>query len=434
MAVLRCTDLQSRPTEVLDLTSVTLDEFQHLVPPFAAAFQGHMSAWPLDGKPRTARRFTVYENCPLPTPEDRLLFILAYLKTSALQVVQGHLFGMGQSKANPWIHVLLPVLQAALRTRGDTPARSLTALAQWLGVAEAAVATVGVPKTEGVCRDILKRRQALWTYVHLAGVGPTNNAAERAIRPGVLWRKGSFGTLSAQGSRFVESMMTVVATLKQQHRNPLDYLTFAVKRLCGVRQRPLCFRQTTRHGSGQRHNHLSHLNGHGYDLVMGNRFEGGIAPGAMKWSHRYFGVPMLTFTLNMIYGTKLRDAHSGLRAFRRDAYLRWKLKCTEMEFASEMILRGACLGDRITQVPNRLSQDGRDHPSHLRTFRDGFRHLVVLLLHAFDAHHVLEFAHSTETNETELHRYSLNSKFSVPIRHAILMLLPWRKVKWCPCG
>ena len=87
----------------------------------------------------------------------------------------------------------------------------------------------GVPKTEGVCRDILKRRQALWTFVPLEGVDPTNNTAERAIRPGVLWRKGRFGTQSAQGSRFVEAMMTVVATLKQQHRNPLDYLTTACK-------------------------------------------------------------------------------------------------------------------------------------------------------------------------------------------------------------
>ena len=68
----------------------------------------------------------MYKNCPLPTPEDRLLFILAYLKTYALQVVQGRLFGMGQSKANQWIHVLLPVLLAALRTLGDAPARSLT--------------------------------------------------------------------------------------------------------------------------------------------------------------------------------------------------------------------------------------------------------------------------------------------------------------------
>jgi transposase len=85
----------------------------------------------------------------------------------------------------------------------------------------------GVPKTEGVCREILKRRQALWTFVQLEGVDPTNNAAERAIRPGVLWRKGSFGTQSTQGSRFVEAMMTIMATLQQQHRNPLDYLTTA---------------------------------------------------------------------------------------------------------------------------------------------------------------------------------------------------------------
>ncbi len=101
-----------------------------------------MAAWRLDGQPRTARRFTVYQNCPLPTPEDRLLFILAYVKTYSLQVVQGRLFSMGQSKANQWIHVLLPVLLAALRALGDAPARSLTALAQRLGVAEADAAAV----------------------------------------------------------------------------------------------------------------------------------------------------------------------------------------------------------------------------------------------------------------------------------------------------
>jgi transposase len=85
----------------------------------------------------------------------------------------------------------------------------------------------GVSKTEGTCRDILKRREALWTFVQGAGVEPTNNGAERAIRPGVLWRKGSFGTQSAAGSRFVESMLTVVATLKQQQRRVLEYLTTA---------------------------------------------------------------------------------------------------------------------------------------------------------------------------------------------------------------
>jgi Helix-turn-helix of DDE superfamily endonuclease len=144
MAHVQFTDVQDRPTEFLDLTSLTRDEFQQLVPPFEAAFQAHMAAWRLDGKPRTARRFSVYQNCPLPTPEDRLLFILAYVKTYSLQVVQGRLFGMGQSKANQWIHVLLPVLLAALRTLGDTPARSLTALAQRLGVSEADAATVVV--------------------------------------------------------------------------------------------------------------------------------------------------------------------------------------------------------------------------------------------------------------------------------------------------
>jgi hypothetical protein len=128
--------------ELLDFTSLTLDEFQQLVPPFEAAFQTHMAAWRLDGKPRTARQFAVYKNCPLPTPEDRLFFLLTYLKTYSLQVVQGRLFGMGQSKANQWIHALLPVLLAALRTLGDAPARSVAALAQRLGVSKADAATV----------------------------------------------------------------------------------------------------------------------------------------------------------------------------------------------------------------------------------------------------------------------------------------------------
>jgi hypothetical protein len=148
MASLRFTELQSRPMEFLDFTSLTLDEFQQLVPPFETAFHARMTAWRMDGKPRTARRFTVYKNCPLPTPEDRLLFILTYLKTYALQVVHGRLFGMVQGKANQWIHVLLPVLLAALRALGDAPARSLSALAQRLGVSEAAAATVVVPLEE----------------------------------------------------------------------------------------------------------------------------------------------------------------------------------------------------------------------------------------------------------------------------------------------
>jgi Helix-turn-helix of DDE superfamily endonuclease len=137
MAAVRFIDVQSRPTEFLDLTSLTPDEFEQLIPSFEAAFQSHMARWRLDGKPRTARQFSVYKNCPLPTPEDRLFFLLTYLKTYSLQVVQGRLFGMGQSKANQWIHVLLPTLQAALRTLGDSPARSLSALAHRLGVSPA---------------------------------------------------------------------------------------------------------------------------------------------------------------------------------------------------------------------------------------------------------------------------------------------------------
>jgi hypothetical protein len=148
MGTLRFADLQTRPTEVLDLTSLTVDEFQQLVSPFEAAFQSHMAHWRLDGKPRTARRYTTYQNCPLPTPEDRLLFLLVYLKTYPLQVVQGRLFGMGQSKAHQWIHVLLVVLRTTLRELGDAPSRSLTELANRLGVTEADASALVVPTEE----------------------------------------------------------------------------------------------------------------------------------------------------------------------------------------------------------------------------------------------------------------------------------------------
>src|SRR5216683_5150410 len=148
MAGVRFTELQSRPMEFLDVTSLTLDELQQLVPPFEAAFHARMAAWRMDGKPRTARRFTVYKNCPLPPPEDRLLFILVSLKTYALQVVQGRLFGMVQGKANQWMHVLLPALLVALRALGDAPVRSLTALAQRLGVSEAEAAPLVAPLAE----------------------------------------------------------------------------------------------------------------------------------------------------------------------------------------------------------------------------------------------------------------------------------------------
>jgi hypothetical protein len=142
MASVQFTDMPARPAAFLDFMSVTLDEFPQLVLPFEAAFRAHMAMWRMAGKPRAARRFPVYKNCPLPTPEDRLFFILVYLKTSALQVVHGRLFGMGQGQAHPWMHVLLPVLLAALRALGDAPMRSLAALAQRLGVPETDAASV----------------------------------------------------------------------------------------------------------------------------------------------------------------------------------------------------------------------------------------------------------------------------------------------------
>jgi Helix-turn-helix of DDE superfamily endonuclease len=146
MVGLRFADMRLRPTEFLDFTSLTVEEFQILIPPFEAAFQAHMATWCLDGTPRTARRFSVYQTCPLATPEDRLFFLLTYLKTYTLQVVQGRLFGMGQSKANQWIHVLLPALLAALRDLGDAPTRCLTALARRLGVPEAVAVVAASPE------------------------------------------------------------------------------------------------------------------------------------------------------------------------------------------------------------------------------------------------------------------------------------------------
>jgi hypothetical protein len=106
------------------LTRLTVDEFQPLVPPFAAACQSHMAPWRLAGQPRTARWYTTDQNCPLPTPEDRLLFRLTSLKTYPLHVVQGRVFGLGQSQAHPWIHVLRVVLRATRHALGEAPTRS----------------------------------------------------------------------------------------------------------------------------------------------------------------------------------------------------------------------------------------------------------------------------------------------------------------------
>jgi hypothetical protein len=145
MGTLRFADLPTRPTEVLDWTSLTVDALRQLVPPVEAAFQAQMAHWCLDGQPRTARRYTTYTNCPLPTPEDRRLLILVYLQTYPRQIVHGRLCGMGQSQAHQWRHVLGVVLQAARRTLGDAPARALLELAIRLGGAATDAAARVVP-------------------------------------------------------------------------------------------------------------------------------------------------------------------------------------------------------------------------------------------------------------------------------------------------
>lgn len=130
--MLRYTTEKDKAYRILDLTSLSLDEFEQLVEPFEQAFVRHMQQWTMEGKPRTARAYTPYANSPLPAPEDRLLFILSYLKVAALQVAHGALFGMSQSNANKWIHVLLVVLQQTLSDLGDAPTRHLQALEQRL--------------------------------------------------------------------------------------------------------------------------------------------------------------------------------------------------------------------------------------------------------------------------------------------------------------
>lgn len=110
-----------------------MDEFAALVPPFEAAFLQYMAAWTFHGRRRQTRSYTTYKNCPLLTAEDRLLFILVYLKQHTIQTLHGRLFGMRQSKANHWIHVLLPVLRTTLRALGDAPCRSVETLRQRLG-------------------------------------------------------------------------------------------------------------------------------------------------------------------------------------------------------------------------------------------------------------------------------------------------------------
>jgi len=118
----------------------------------------------------------------------------------------------------------------------------------------------------------------------------------------------------------------------------------------------------------------------GCDLVVGNRFMGGIEPGAMPWSHRWVGNPVLTLISRIFFHTPVGDAHCGLRGFRKDAYEQMRLRATGMEFASEMVIKASLKRMKIAEVPVTLRPDGRSRPPHLRTWRDGWRHLRFMLL------------------------------------------------------
>ncbi|MEG4572719.1 glycosyltransferase family 2 protein [Microcoleus sp. N3A4] len=120
----------------------------------------------------------------------------------------------------------------------------------------------------------------------------------------------------------------------------------------------------------------------GFDLVMGNRFQGGIKPGAMPPLHKYLGNPVLTWVGQLLFASPVGDFHCGLRGFRRDSILKLDLQTTGMEFASEMVVKASLYTLRITEVPTVLSPDGRSRPPHLRTWRDGWRHLRFLLLYS----------------------------------------------------
>jgi glycosyltransferase involved in cell wall biosynthesis len=118
----------------------------------------------------------------------------------------------------------------------------------------------------------------------------------------------------------------------------------------------------------------------GADLVMGNRFKGAILPGAMPWKHRWIGNPVLTTLGRIFFRSPVGDFHCGLRGFRKDAFERMELQTTGMEFASEMVIKSTLLGLKITEVPITLHKDGRSRPPHLRSWRDGWRHLRFMLL------------------------------------------------------
>lgn len=120
----------------------------------------------------------------------------------------------------------------------------------------------------------------------------------------------------------------------------------------------------------------------GSDLVMGNRFKGGISKGAMPWKHRYIGTPALSAIGRSFFHASVGDFNCGLRGFSKAAFERMDLRTTGMEFASEMVVKASLLRMQISEVPTTLSPDGRDRPPHLRSWRDGWRHLRFLLMYS----------------------------------------------------
>jgi len=120
----------------------------------------------------------------------------------------------------------------------------------------------------------------------------------------------------------------------------------------------------------------------GYDVVMGNRFKGGIEKGAMPFLHKYLGNPVLSFIGRLFFKIKIGDFHCGLRGFRKSSIQSLELRTTGMEFASEMVVKSSIFKLKITEVPTILSEDGRTRPPHLRTWRDGWRHLKFLLMYS----------------------------------------------------
>jgi glycosyltransferase involved in cell wall biosynthesis len=117
----------------------------------------------------------------------------------------------------------------------------------------------------------------------------------------------------------------------------------------------------------------------GFDLVVGNRFAGGIMPGAMPWHHRYIGNPVLSGIGQLLYRTPCRDWHCGLRAFKRNSINRLDLRCSGMEFASELVIRTLQAKLELTEIPVQLQPDGRGRAPHLRSFHDGISHLQLIL-------------------------------------------------------